>query len=348
MNKDVLLEQSNLANSSLDEDFRDLFAMSFTTLNISESYSQIYNRDPSCAIPKRLIELYIKHIKPDYNKMIFNFKRKYVYNEALVEKNDTKEQKRGLGLVYDYIQDYDTSEPLNIFMAAMKISNLLWKPTDDKNNKDVLKEQDELRSEISKLKEEARVEKNLSKFRKAKELQVLLDSSTYKSRIGGVLRTNNVEDNVELYLTDIKVPPATEAVLYMNLYLNPEKIDEFNKALKNPDIIAYISYCVREICTMIYYQPFMDGNKRTARALLNLMFKARGLPPVYIQPRERNDYKKALFKAIKNKDYKDIIGFYLFKICDSIYELDIIPYKENRLSDFNEEVNNGLYENPKL
>ena len=103
MTSEELLGQSNLANSDLDIDFRDLFAMNFTTLNISENYDQIYKQDPSCAIPKRLIELYIKHIKPDYNKMIFNFKRKYVYNESLVEKNDTKEQRQGIGLVYDFI-----------------------------------------------------------------------------------------------------------------------------------------------------------------------------------------------------------------------------------------------------
>ncbi len=347
MNKETLLGQSNLANSSLDRDFRDLFAMNFTTLNISENYSQIYNQDPTCTIPKRLIELYMKHVKPDYNKMIFNFKRKYVNNEALVEKNDTKEQKKGLGLVYDYIQSYDTTEPLNIFITTMKISNLLWKPTDDKNNKNVIEEQNELRKEIARLKNEARIEKDLSKFNKSKELQTLLDSSLYKSRIGGVLRRNDIEDNVDLYDTGIKVPCASEAIVYMNSYLNPEKIEEFNKELKNPDIISYISYCVKEMCTMVYYQPFMDGNKRTARALLNLMFKARGLPPVYIKSKERDDYKKALFKAIKDKNYKQIIGFYLFKICDSIYELDIVPYKEDRFSD-SEEKTNDLHENPKL
>ena len=56
--------------------------------------------------------------------MIFNFKRKYVYNESLVEKNDTKEQRQGIGLVYDFIQDYDVNEPFNIFILTMKISNL--------------------------------------------------------------------------------------------------------------------------------------------------------------------------------------------------------------------------------
>lgn len=338
------LVQSNLSNSNLDRDFRDLFAMSFTTLNISENYDQIYKRDPSCAIPKRLIELYIKHIQPDYNKMIFNFKRKYVYNESLVEKNDTKEQRQGLGLVYDYIQNYDINEPFNIFISTMKISCLLWKPTDDKNNQGLIDEQNDLKTRIEKLKEEAKRTKDLNKFHEARRLQQELDSRSYKAKIGGNLRKSDNEDEVKLFDTDIRVPSASEAMAYMNDYLSPKKINEFNNVLKNANIISYISYCVKEMCNMIYYQPFMDGNKRTARAVLNLMFKARNLPPVYIKSKERDGYKRALFKAIKDKDYKDIIGFYLFKICDSIYELDIVPYKNERLSNFEEEVKDGAFE----
>ncbi len=338
-----LLEQSNLANSDLDQDFRDLFAMNFTTLNISENYSQIYKQDPSCAIPKRLIELYVKHIKPDYNKMIFNFKKKYVYNESLVEKNDTKEQRQGLGLVYDYIQNYDINEPFNIFISTMKISNLLWKPTDDKNTKGLQEEQEALISKIKELKEEAKATRNLNKFHEARKLQEQLDSMSYKTKLGGHIRNNNNDDNVRLNNTDIEIPNAREALDYMNSYLQPEKLNEFNAILHNPNIIGYISYCVKEMCKMVYYQPFMDGNKRTARALLNLMFKARGLPPVYIKSKEREEYKRALFKGIKEHNYKDIIGFYLFKICDSIYELDIVPYKNERLNDFDEEIKNGIY-----
>ena len=47
----------------------------------------------------------------------------------------------------------------------------------------------------------------------------------------------------------------------------------------------------------------------------------------------------------KDKDYKDIIGFYLFKICDSIYKLDIEPYKAERLTVFHQELESGIYEN---
>jgi hypothetical protein len=60
------------------------------------------------------------------------------------------------------------------------------------------------------------------------------------------------------------------------------------------------------------------------------MFKNRNIPPVYILKKERTVYKDALIKAIKDEDYTDIINFYYFKICDSIYELDIKQYIDNK------------------
>jgi hypothetical protein len=56
----------------------------------------------------------------------------------------------------------------------------------------------------------------------------------------------------------------------------------------------------------------------------------KNIPPVYIKTGERDEYKKALYTAFKEHKYDQIIGFYLFKICDSIYELDIVPYLKSK------------------
>ena len=339
-NQSFLFQQSNLTNSErfgVSQDMRDLFGLSFTMYKISENYKLIYKNDPSCSIPKRLIELYTKYIKPDYNSMIFSFKKKYISNEILVEKNDTKEQRKGLKNVYDYIQNYDIHNGLDIFVSTLEINLLLWEPTDSKNNQEILEEEKRLRDEIKKLKAEAKVEHDLKKFKKARDLEKDLSTLTYKTKIGGKLRTDNYEDDVNLFGTDISVPSSSESLEYMNHFISKAKKDEFEEKLKDENIINYISYCVKEITELIYYQPFLDGNKRTFRALLNLMFKARGLPPVYIKNIEREEYKNSLLKAIKDKDYAEIVGFYLFKICDSIYELDVLPYQQKRLNDYSQE-----------
>ncbi|MBR1679278.1 MAG: hypothetical protein IJ704_01365 [Bacilli bacterium] len=349
MKKEDEIITSNLENNRIDSDIRDLFSMNFTTLNMSEGYKIVFKKDPSCAIPKRLIELYVKYVKPDYNSMIYSFKKKYISNEILVEKNDTKEQRQGLNLVYDYIQNYDFEQkPLDIFFSAMEIHKLLWKPTDDRNNADIVEERENKLKEIEMLKIRSKdktsglsSKERLLDYKKAVALEKELRSLTYKSKIGATLRSKNNEDHVQLQGLDIDIPSAKESLVFMNSYINPEKKEEFKRVLEQEDVIQYISYCVKEVCDMIYYQPFMDGNKRTFRSLLNLMFKAKGLPPVYIKTGERDDYKLALYKALKEKDYASIIGFYLFKICDSIYELDVVPYKNKRLEDYKKEPEYG-------
>lgn len=329
MSDDLKLNQSNLSSTTQPEDVRDLFAMLFTTYHLSENYKIIYKKDSECTIPKKLIELYYKFINPDYNNMIYSFKNKYISNEILVEKNDTKEQRKGLSNVYQYIQDYDFNQkPLNLFIASLEINNILWKPTDDLNTKSLEIKTEELRSKIDKLKQEAKRERNLKKYQQAQQLEKEIKAMCYKTRIGGQLRNNNNDDNVRLNKMDIVIPRPEEAIKLMNAYLDQEKVNEFNSAFQDEDIIKYISYCVKETTKLIKIQPFFDGNKRTFRALLNLMFKAKGLPPVYIRTGEREAYKKALYNAMKDEDYSYIIDFYLFKICDSIYELDVEPYKE--------------------
>ena len=172
------------------------------------------------------------------------------------------------------------------------------------------------------------MEKNLEKYQQAQKLEKEVKAMSYKTKIGGQLRNNNNDDEVRLNKVDIDIPKPEEALKLMNEYLSKEKVDEFNCAFQSENVIEYISYCVKETTKLIKIQPFFDGNKRTFRALLNLMFKAKGLPPVYIRTGEREAYKKALYNAMKYEDYSYITDFYLFKICDSIYELDVEPYKE--------------------
>lgn len=88
-------------------------------------------------------------------------------------------------------------------------------------------------------------------------------------------------------------------------------------------IIEYIDACLRLKCHLIEIHPFPDGNGRSTRALVNLLFKVAGLPPVYVRLTERKKYLNAMSRAINDQDYSDINKFYYYKICDSILTLDI-------------------------
>lgn len=99
--------------------------------------------------------------------------------------------------------------------------------------------------------------------------------------------------------------------------------EEFNKLRDNTDtmdIIDYIDGCIRVSTEMIRIQPFADGNKRTSRALLMLMLRKARIPMFSINKIEKNEYNKALDKAMIESDYKDLNEIVYTKIADSIFD----------------------------
>lgn len=88
-------------------------------------------------------------------------------------------------------------------------------------------------------------------------------------------------------------------------------------------LFKYIDDCIKLKCQLVKIHPFQDGNGRTIRCFINRLFELAGIPPVYIKLNERSEYHIAMNKANCENDFTSIIGFYYYKICDSIVELDI-------------------------
>src|SRR5699024_1676003 len=64
--------------------------------------------------------------------------------------------------------------------------------------------------------------------------------------------------------------------------------------------------------------PFIDGNGRTARLLLNLELMKDGYPPVIIKVENRLEYYEALDKAHKTEDYSDFVALVKKEAEDSL------------------------------
>lgn len=56
--------------------------------------------------------------------------------------------------------------------------------------------------------------------------------------------------------------------------------DEEFIAEREDKMIEYINECLKLKCHLIQIHPFQDGNGRTMRALVNMLFKVAGIPPV--------------------------------------------------------------------
>ena len=135
---------------------------------------------------------------------------------------------------------------------------------------------------------------------------------------GGMIRTSPVKLKGSSY----EVPSASEAGRIFQSYVT-KKLD-----IDANYILDYIDEVIKITVDLIKVQPFEDGNKRTFRALLNLLLGRIGIPPIYIRDEETSIYRHELLKAIESNDYTRITRFYYYKICDSIVELDINRVKE--------------------
>lgn len=323
---------SNLFSRNLDDDFRQLFILTFQYNHWAEKFNTLYKNDNDSLLAQKLISLYYKTIRPSYNDMLFSFKRKYIANEILIEKNDDPLQRKGINGVFDYLQNWHKDiEDFNILAESLKINCLLWKPTDDNIGENIEKEVDECLQML----EQAKKNKDIATYKKANNKLKELDSLRKGNKIGGQLRHGAEE--VALKNVEILVPSGDEACKFINSLATPEKHKELVDKYNSDDILEYIEYCVKLTSDLIRYQPFNDGNKRTFRTLLNLLFKVKNVPPVYMRPKERDEWLRVLFKSIEQKDYTELVKFYYFKICDSIYELDVKPYLQETKNSKKEE-----------
>lgn len=74
----------------------------------------------------------------------------------------------------------------------------------------------------------------------------------------------------------------------------------------NPDKLSHVELITRFHHRFVWIHPFFDGNGRTARLLMNLLFMKFGYPPAIILKNNRNQYYRSLNQANKG-DYKDLI-----------------------------------------
>lgn len=156
--------------------------------------------------------------------------------------------------------------------------------------------------------------KGVNIFIESFKIHNLLYSACPYPEFGSKLRS----DSAMLYDTPYEVVSSSVVIREFNKYVT--KVVKYSPDI---EIFNYIDSCIKLVVDLIKLQPFADGNKRTFRAVLNLLLKQAGIPPIYIKQEEREVYKKELLKAICNDDYEGMYRFYYYKIADSIVSLDI-------------------------
>lgn len=107
------------------------------------------------------------------------------------------------------------------------------------------------------------------------------------------------------------VPPAA--------FLIHEKMEKMMKWYENEGALHHaIKRGAMLHAIFVGIHPFIDGNGRTARLLLNLELMKDGYPPVVIKVENRLAYYEALDKAHTTKDYHDFISLVEAELEDSL------------------------------
>jgi len=92
-------------------------------------------------------------------------------------------------------------------------------------------------------------------------------------------------------------------------FLVHERMEELiNWYNENKDKLHPIHLAAEFHCKYVYIHPFIDGNGRTARLLMNLILISNGYPITVIKTEDRETYMKALEKASTQSDISEFVN----------------------------------------
>jgi len=133
---------------------------------------------------------------------------------------------------------------------------------------------------------------------------------------------------VNVSITGTKFVPVDQALV-------PVKMRQFQNWLNNKtnkkDLVDYAALAHFKLVDI---HPFVDGNGRTARLLMNLILMSRGFPPTIILKTDRGTYYSALDAAHKGnlQPFVDFIGKNVER--SLTWYLDaVLPEKDKKLED---------------
>ena len=125
-------------------------------------------------------------------------------------------------------------------------------------------------------------------------------------------------------------------VILPNTIKVPDLMENFCSWLKEQDITNPITAILSHL-KFVSIHPFVDGNGRCARLLMNALLLQAGLVPIIIQPRDRKKYLSVIDQAQLTQKANDYINYMQslllrsMKIIISMLDTDKADVKPNEL-----------------
>jgi len=106
----------------------------------------------------------------------------------------------------------------------------------------------------------------------------------------------------QVWVGDHVPPPPSMVVLLVNKFINWLDTESANNRLHPVRLAALAHY------KLVYIHPFVDGNGRTSRLLMNLVLMQAGYPPVIIRRSDRETYYRHLVTANEGDVHRALYG----------------------------------------
>jgi len=119
-----------------------------------------------------------------------------------------------------------------------------------------------------------------------------------------------IDDENAGHYRNVPVRISGSAVVLPNPRKVPDLMDEFKNFLTSKNNLHPVEFAGEAHYRLVTIHPFVDGNGRTARLLMNLLLMMAGYSPAIIRTRDRLSYIGALEKAQlggAKDDYRKII-----------------------------------------
>ncbi|OGQ33455.1 MAG: cell filamentation protein Fic [Deltaproteobacteria bacterium RIFCSPHIGHO2_12_FULL_43_9] len=107
---------------------------------------------------------------------------------------------------------------------------------------------------------------------------------------------------------NVPVRVAGSNVIFPNPFKVPQLMERFNDEINSRAKINPIEKAANAHLQLVTIHPFVDGNGRTARLLMNLILMQNGYPPALIRKRDRLQYIKSIEKAQLGGSQEDYLG----------------------------------------
>lgn len=313
---DITEKINNILKNVIGIDSLFLIKESFLGYKYRKKEHKLYDNDVE--IPSKLIRLYygLNNQPIDFNTFQKAFVTHYIHQESKLEGLDTKSihskaEIEGLEKMYEYIHSGELERYLYTKKLGFGSSRRMFSSMPDSARFDSSRNRDACMASTG-------LELTLIELH-----QKIYENTEYNEYSCYFRNDDRYLPGTGTEICEWSMIGESLKLLDIDFQKLLVKAEEVKTSINVEDRLKFIDECVVLKCKLIKIHPFFDGNGRSIRGLINVLFEHADLPPIYIKENERTEYHRAMNMANNDGKYTDIINFYKFKICDSIVELDI-------------------------